>query len=423
MSLTPAMKQMLRDMTPAQLQTMVQTAIQPRITIDMPSNRSHGKVKKRNARAAPHAKATRPLNSFIAFRSYYSAAFPKCQQKEISGFLTNLWQFDPYKAKWSLLAKAYSVIRDSQGKDNVRLDHFLAFAGPLMGMIEPQHYLQTMGWEIIIQEGGQVIKRHDVQLNERTFISNLSVNDIIRQAHKLGFFTGNIAELLLSENEVVMTMAASTQRANAPSLPMIDQIPTHVAQALDEAIPADFGGNGDEQNARKDSTNKNVTQKGEFANAMSSSSKAIEEQTTSAAVNTFMAEDASMEATQYYQNLEVECSTQANEDTAVVDEPNLTYNTISPASDLAASNFQLTSSYPYNAEFEPNASSFVFDPFFGNQFDAFDMSAGLTWLTSMRNCDSRRRNTQRVQYEKKYDPRKSLYMAAEFVDITDRTIT
>ena len=49
---------------------------------------------------------------------YYSAMFTSLPQKEISGFLTFMWKVDPFKAKWSVLAKAYSIIRDHQGKLN-----------------------------------------------------------------------------------------------------------------------------------------------------------------------------------------------------------------------------------------------------------------------------------------------------------------
>lgn len=60
--------------------------------------------------------AKRPLNSFIAFRSYYTVIFGQFQQKEISGFLTMLWQGDYFQAKWTIIARAYSEIRDQVGK-------------------------------------------------------------------------------------------------------------------------------------------------------------------------------------------------------------------------------------------------------------------------------------------------------------------
>lgn len=72
MSLTPAMKQMLRNMTQAQIETMFQSANQPRLTVDLPKSLSRGKGKKKLGRtAAPVGKATRPLNSWMAFRSEY----------------------------------------------------------------------------------------------------------------------------------------------------------------------------------------------------------------------------------------------------------------------------------------------------------------------------------------------------------------
>ena len=71
MSLSPAMKEMLRSMTPAQIETMIQPASQPRPTVDMPKNMSRGKGKKKVGNTAGAGKTTRPLNSWIAFRSEY----------------------------------------------------------------------------------------------------------------------------------------------------------------------------------------------------------------------------------------------------------------------------------------------------------------------------------------------------------------
>lgn len=72
MSLTPAMKQMLRNMTQVQIEAMFQTASQPRLTMDFPKTHPRGKGKKKLGRAtASISKTTRPLNSWMAFRSGY----------------------------------------------------------------------------------------------------------------------------------------------------------------------------------------------------------------------------------------------------------------------------------------------------------------------------------------------------------------
>ena len=58
-------------------------------------------------------------------------------QKVISGFLTHLWQADPTKAKWTILAKAYSKLRDKVGKKKAPLPPFLAINAPFIGVVRP----------------------------------------------------------------------------------------------------------------------------------------------------------------------------------------------------------------------------------------------------------------------------------------------
>ena len=69
----------------------------------------------------------------MAFRAYYAPIFVTFQQKDISGFLTRMWQADPFHAKWTIAAKAYSVIRDKVGKLRAPLDFFLNIVCPHIG--------------------------------------------------------------------------------------------------------------------------------------------------------------------------------------------------------------------------------------------------------------------------------------------------
>jgi len=63
-----------------------------------------GKRALKSAGASPEdVRAKRPLNSYMAFRSYYSSMFVKFQQKEISGFLKGIWDAEPFKGKWYVL--------------------------------------------------------------------------------------------------------------------------------------------------------------------------------------------------------------------------------------------------------------------------------------------------------------------------------
>ena len=385
MSLTPAMKQMLREMTPAQLETMIQVANQPRLTIAFPSTSVRDKGKKKLAHATPRAKTTRPLNSWIAFRSkkhgapaceltdtgpgYYAVAFPKYQQKDISGFLTNIWHSDPFKAKWSILAKSYSVIRDKQGKDNAPLDEFLSLAGPYIGIINPKDYLQIMGWEVAIDRAGQTImNKYEVELDEGLFLSNVSVNDIIRHCYRLGFFTGSLAEVLLSENNVVLTMATSVQHP-ATSAP-------HQAQSSDSSMDGVHG------NSMGEETHDTMTHESIDDAGTGYDDKAVMEEDTQVefAHDTQTSVDhagdghvaADTDPTSHMIGTGPVLSSDNSQEPEP--EPHSTWATINPASNLSAANYQLSSDYPYNAEFDPDSPSFVFDPFNGNQFDVFDMS-------------------------------------------------
>jgi hypothetical protein len=69
-------------------------------------------------------------------------------QKVKSKILTVLWKADPFEAKWSILAKSYSILRGNRDKEEVSLDKFLELCAPLIGVIPPDIYLSVMGWEL-----------------------------------------------------------------------------------------------------------------------------------------------------------------------------------------------------------------------------------------------------------------------------------
>lgn len=349
--------------------------------------------------------------SIIAFHSkihanldlgYYSTAFHGYQQKEISGFLTCMWQSDPFKAKWSILAKAYSLIRDSQGKDDAPLDQFLAITGPLIGIIMPGHYLQTMGWNITTNKDGQTIMRRDDRfLNERLFLTNLSVNDLIRHCFNQGFFFGELFEVLSSDNEVVMTMASSVQSTATSQTSMLNHL---------QVTDGDFA-NGVE--AEGFSTEGRTMNKDDIA-AQPTGEVNPEHNTiegTGGFMNLSEAHDLSNASTVAEGGTALTIPALSYDGSPGGDSPSASHENLSsgalgavvegeetghsriisddlnPASGLSAANFQLTSHYPFNAEFDPNSSAFVFDPFLGNQFDVFEMS-DISWneLVDFDSC-------------------------------------
>lgn len=80
--------------------------------------------------------------------------FPAAQQKTASGFLTTLWNKDPSRNQWALVAKVYSFVRDEIGKDKVSLGAFLGLACPIMRIIDPATYLTLLGWSVGEDETG-----------------------------------------------------------------------------------------------------------------------------------------------------------------------------------------------------------------------------------------------------------------------------
>lgn len=130
----------------------------------------------------------RPLNSFIAFRSFYSNIFPELTQKAKSGILKFLWQNDPCKAKWAILAKAYSIIRDDHVGE-VSLDSFLSLNMSYLGIIEPDRYLDAMGWELSVDGQSQyTMTRVKSTVTAETEVSTLhSADDIVTRCYEMGY--------------------------------------------------------------------------------------------------------------------------------------------------------------------------------------------------------------------------------------------
>lgn len=100
------------------------------------------------------------------------------QQKYTSTYLTVLWQQDPFKAKWAIVAKAYSTIRDLVGKNNAPLDAFLTIVTPVIGIIGIDDYLEKMNWEVAIGEEEIVSLKQKSQPQLDSFPSNILHTDM-----------------------------------------------------------------------------------------------------------------------------------------------------------------------------------------------------------------------------------------------------
>nr|QIA15783.1 mating type protein MAT1-1 [Venturia carpophila] len=221
---------MLVSMTPAQLDSFnsilqdvqaskaknpesryVQTVVLKKYKNSAVHRAKSGKPKVQPARITLAAK--RPLNSWIAFRSYYSTIFTSFQQKDISGFLTRMWSSDPFQAKWSIIAKAYSVIRDMVGKANAPLDKFLQIVCPLIKIIEPAKYLDMMGWWMPSGQHMELNRRFTPNItlfSADVLTTTLSVDDIVNHCSSMGYHT---SQPTVEPTNGAMMMAAQPTEA------------------------------------------------------------------------------------------------------------------------------------------------------------------------------------------------------------------
>ena len=106
-----------------------------------------------------------------------------------------LWQADLFQAKWSIVAKAYSVIRDIKGKDLAPLAAFLKIACPLVGIIAPEEYLTTLGWDISIKDGEKRINRSFIPdfngFEPQIQTTAMSVDDVVNHCKQVGYCSNN----------------------------------------------------------------------------------------------------------------------------------------------------------------------------------------------------------------------------------------
>nr|BAP25502.1 mating type protein 1 [Pseudopyrenochaeta lycopersici] len=145
-------------------------------------------------RSAVPEKAKKALNAFVGFRCYYISipVFKPWPMKKLSNLMGAIWEADPNKSLWSLMAKAWSTIRDQIGKDKPPLDQFFRIICPYLNMPSPETYLELYGWDIIIsKEGGPMISRdlttEPAAVSGGMVDSAISVEDIISYCQSIGY--------------------------------------------------------------------------------------------------------------------------------------------------------------------------------------------------------------------------------------------
>lgn len=183
--------------------------------------------------------------------AYCAKIFPGVQQKQISGLLTFLWQNDHYKAKWSVLAKAYSIIRDIVGKDNAPLDLFLTINTPFVGIVDGSDYLAVSGYEMACDEHGvgklvQIPKTSasSLQVSREHLATNVSVDDIISNCVACGYVNGDQLYLAMPADQATLTMTTSASSIMASQANHSPPQSTQAPQAIQSSTYGSSAGIG-----------------------------------------------------------------------------------------------------------------------------------------------------------------------------------
>ncbi|KAL8953978.1 MAG: hypothetical protein Q9222_000188 [Ikaeria aurantiellina] len=301
-------------------------------------------------------KSTRSLNSFIAFRGFYSVLFHEFQQKVISTYIVFLWEQDPFKAKWTLVAKAYSMIRDQVGKEHAPLDTFLTLVMEFVGIIEPQEYLGLMGWELSVDDSGTVslMKREGVAFDHGMLSTNVSVEDIISYACQHGFITTKVSINVAPDHQPLMTMAATAQNPCAEDSSKINPEPASDLSGTAQTSAQTSTGSlsmTDEVNSFNESNGEQRSNTDSSQNDLNQSASAPNSGTlTTAAAN----------------SLHYPTVANASLNTVATTAPSTAMTDNGPVANPSSFNI---------LDWNPDSQVAMFDPHSGDPFDAFDISA------------------------------------------------
>jgi hypothetical protein len=163
----------------------------------------------------------------LTIAGYYIAIpiFKQYPMKKLSHLLGQLWESDPNKPLWSLMAKAWSTIRDRIGKDNAPLDGFFAIICPYLQMPLPEMYLDLHGWTLSTdKEGGPTLSRdknsQPASITAGVAHMPISVEDIIAYSQVMGYAQGFVVDAnTFSPTFLGASLNLATGKRDLPEVP------------------------------------------------------------------------------------------------------------------------------------------------------------------------------------------------------------
>jgi hypothetical protein len=120
--------------------------------------------------------------------------------KKLSNPMGVMWEADPNKSLWSLMTKAWSVVRDQIGKDKAPLDQFFRIICPYLNIPSPATYLDSCGWTLNTDdEGSPTLSRQFTPspgvMSAGIADMALSVEDIISYCQSMGYAQEYVSDI------------------------------------------------------------------------------------------------------------------------------------------------------------------------------------------------------------------------------------
>lgn len=196
------------------------------------SSMSRARARQVKSAAIGGAGKKRPLNAFMAFRckcggtvrnpklrhplAYYSPQLAGMTQKIKSGLMQRMWNAEPNKHIWHLVAKAYTDVRDNH-TDHTALDKFLAVVTPALPVVPSHSYLADMGWEVTTLAGEHTIARSsgfDAEAHAAKYPAQtiLSANDLVKLCYQAGLIRSSSRITRRAQGNLVSMPFAATPK-------------------------------------------------------------------------------------------------------------------------------------------------------------------------------------------------------------------
>ena len=299
-----------------------------------------------------------------------------------------------FKAKWTILAKAYSLIREYVEKEDAPLDLYLAMCGPLVGLIPPRSYMGMLGWELISDGEHCALARtffpDTSSFDKEIMRTDITVVDILR-------FCFDEEYILIDEDTVELHRALPTTQNIMVSQPSGNQAATTVLQgtfsAVDNSVVVHQGVSGTSQlnstvsqlmepsmqlagngvHAIEADAQDNLTQNANASTEaninLEANGQSVSETTQERSLEEVM-EDVIAFLADQEKKKEVEARAKEIED-----EKNRKDMEAHPGRDVVARFEAAGVTFPYTDDFHPNNSSGIsFDPFEGDAFDTYNLA-------------------------------------------------